>query len=97
MRSTRSRRGRGGTLLKPASGAPAKQPRGLTAQGIGLYTLTLTRLRAVRLQIRARIEAMEEQMSQPEVAAQMQQMQALMANPEIMARMAELRVSATRA
>ena len=38
------------------------------------------------------MEAMEEQLANPEVAAQMAEMQQVMANPEIMARMAELRV-----
>ena len=38
------------------------------------------------------MEAMEEQMSNPEVAAQMAQMQQVMANHQVMERMAELRV-----
>ena len=45
-----------------------------------------------RAQMRARMEALEEQMQNPGVQAQMAQMQAVMQNPQIMQRMAELRV-----
>ena len=45
------------------------------------------------MQMRARMEAFEEQMSDPGVQAQMAQMQAVMQNPQIMQRMAELRVT----
>ena len=45
-------------------------------------------------QMRARMEALEEQMQNPGMQAQMAQMQAVMQNPQIMQRMAELRVRA---